>query len=824
MTDPESASLVERVPRRRLLQLGAVGVVSGLAGCGSDESGQPAAESPTPDPDDGDQNPSASEAADRSHSDSQTLTGRIVDVHGNPVGDVTVELYRTAPREQFAATTTDSGGQFGFDDFSLGAETDAVLLVAKNGAGADSDGSLSAGDWFHTRLYGSGTQQQFTLTDGDLGTIPLDRELFVPPSAVEDDTGNPLGMVTFWRYVGNEFQQRYQGLDSPTRQRFHIEVTNTNRGADPGPGGNETGIEAITGEAYDLSSGLFSLTVPEDDVFVDYGSQDDLSMEPSLEVTGVETASPTVDSQPIERWHPGKTGLPAADVLPAIDAERFQRLSTTDANAIDRVEEGQGRIFSAIPMVGSFYDLVDTIDWAIGDSFTRSAELVTTSGEIDPNTQDTVELAWKSDTSSITRDEAAVVCTVPVEFQYDGEKTSTFVAQSEWNYETDNTDPEGNGLFRWEVARGPHGHIGGETVSNSKQENTATSGEVVMEITTDSEVLSSPTVSGSSLYVGSTDNHLYAIDTETNTEQWRFRTDGEVYSSPTVDSGTVYVGSGLGREPGDTSLYAIDADSGEQKWRFETGDKVKASPVVHENTVYVPSRDGFLYAVAAQSGEEQWRARVGFTAESSPSISDGRIYVGSFDGRLYAFSVETGEELWRVETDDLVRSSPTYADGTVYVGSSDSDLYAVDAETGRIEWQFSTEPTEFGVQSSPTVAGSTVYVGAYDSKLYAVDAATGRKEWAFPTGERILSSPTVVDGRVYVGSHDGHLYAVDRETGEQIWRVPTDEAVFSSPTAVSGKIYFGSNDGSIYGVSLGIDGQSEGSRNRLRTLGHHDRS
>jgi len=59
-----------------------------------------------------------------------------------------------------------------------------------------------------------------------------------------------------------------------------------------------------------------------------------------------------------------------------------------------------------------------------------------------------------------------------------------------------------------------------------------------------------------------------------NTELWRFPTGDGVYSSPAVADGTVYVGSE------DKNLYAIDAVTGKEKWRFPTGDRVYSSPAV----------------------------------------------------------------------------------------------------------------------------------------------------------------------------------------------------------------------------------------------------
>ena len=58
------------------------------------------------------------------------------------------------------------------------------------------------------------------------------------------------------------------------------------------------------------------------------------------------------------------------------------------------------------------------------------------------------------------------------------------------------------------------------------------------------------------VYVGSYDNKLYAINGKTGVKLWEFETGGFVSSSPAIRSdGTVYVGSS------DKKLYAIKTDS-----------------------------------------------------------------------------------------------------------------------------------------------------------------------------------------------------------------------------------------------------------------------
>jgi hypothetical protein len=94
---------------------------------------------------------------------------------------------------------------------------------------------------------------------------------------------------------------------------------------------------------------------------------------------------------------------------------------------------------------------------------------------------------------------------------------------------------------------------------------------------------------------------------EAGTVEWCFETGGAVKSSPTVVDGTVYFGSI------DTHLYAVDAESGCELWRFETGGAVESSPIVVDGTVYVGSDDGNLYGISAgvEGSSEDSRVRQG---------------------------------------------------------------------------------------------------------------------------------------------------------------------------------------------------------------------
>jgi len=311
--------------------------------------------------------------------------------------------------------------------------------------------------------------------------------------------------------------------------------------------------------------------------------------------------------------------------------------------------------------------------------------------------------------------------------------------------------------------------------------------------TTGAEVVSSPAIGADgTIYVGSVDNNLYAINPD-GSQKWSFTTGDWVSSSPAIGAdGTIYVGSF------DYNLYAINPD-GSQKWSFTTGDCVHSSPAIRaDGTIYVGSADWKLYVINPD-GSQKWSFTTGYWVGSSPAIgADGTIYVGSNDNNLYAINPD-GTEKWSFTTGDMVFSSPAIgADGTIYVGSNDNNLYAINPD-GSQKWSFTTGSY---VDSSPAIgADGTIYVGSGDDNLYAINP-DGSQKWSFTTGGDVFSSPAIgADGTIYVGSWDNNLYAINPD-GSQKWSFTTGDYVVSSPAiGADGTIYVGSNDNNLYAIT-----------------------
>jgi len=303
-----------------------------------------------------------------------------------------------------------------------------------------------------------------------------------------------------------------------------------------------------------------------------------------------------------------------------------------------------------------------------------------------------------------------------------------------------------------------------------------------------------PAVVDGTVYFVSDDGNLYAADIISGTEKWHCDIGNKIVrklpapggsgtgetwdymqSSPTFNQGTVYVGSG------DSSVYAIDAQNGTLKWKTKTGGIVRSTPFVEDTVVYVGSFDGFIYALSTNTGSLIWRFNTtGQTYQAvqpSPRVVNGIVYCGSRSAFFYALNASTGQELWKYDYQgSWVESSAIIVNGVVYVGSSDlRTVFAFDAQTGRKLWERAVTGYPW---STPAYDNGTIYIGTSNTNtagqtpklgyLYALNATTGKEYWNKPTRVTeyltgVVSSPIVSNGTVYFGGLDSLVYAVSSD-------------------------------------------------------------
>jgi outer membrane protein assembly factor BamB len=307
---------------------------------------------------------------------------------------------------------------------------------------------------------------------------------------------------------------------------------------------------------------------------------------------------------------------------------------------------------------------------------------------------------------------------------------------------------------------------------------------------------SSPAIgSDGTIYVGSLDDTLYAINSD-GTLKWRYGTAGKVRSSPAIASdGTIYVGSD------DSCLYAVNSD-GTLGWKFRTYGRISSSPAIAaDGAVCFGTWNGDIYALNS-GGTPKWSYLTGSRMSASPAIAaDGTVYIGSEGGEMYALNAD-GTYKWRYGTNGLFQSAPAIAaDGTVYVGAEGDPLHnflALNPDS-TLKWGY---VAGLHVRSAPAVASDgTVYFGSSTPDYVYAFNPDGTQKWKYQTGGGVYAGPAIAsDGTIYVGADDHCLYAL-KPDGTLKWRYETDGNIESSPTIGSdGTVYFTSDDGYLYAL------------------------
>ncbi|MDP7011282.1 MAG: PQQ-binding-like beta-propeller repeat protein, partial [Verrucomicrobiota bacterium] len=284
------------------------------------------------------------------------------------------------------------------------------------------------------------------------------------------------------------------------------------------------------------------------------------------------------------------------------------------------------------------------------------------------------------------------------------------------------------------------------------------------------------------IYIGSTaDDTLYEVDDEKYLEpglpragapyfevlltqaasdhKWRYDSTDKIWGSPAIaPDGTIYIGSD------DDGLHAVNPTDGTRKWRFDCGGKVYSSPALAlDGTIYVGSLESdTIWAItdSGASGTQKGKYVTGGDVRSSPAIGvDGTVYCGSNDDKLYAFT-DNGPgnfvKKWEFPTPGGdVWAAPSVADDdTIVVGSRNSNLYGLTDNGGsyNVEWTYDTGTGNLdntGPNTStrsdiygPVVVGAdgTIYFGTEVGEIHTVHpekistwpASTGLANSAWP--------------------------------------------------------------------------------------------
>jgi len=257
-----------------------------------------------------------------------------------------------------------------------------------------------------------------------------------------------------------------------------------------------------------------------------------------------------------------------------------------------------------------------------------------------------------------------------------------------------------------------------------------TNGEVIDRLPRDGivgPIIGGPVVADGVVYVASIDANVYAFDTTSGSEIWRFETEDKIWATPVLHQDTLIIGSF------DKKLYAIDIADGSLKWSYEAGGPIAAEALVFENTVYFGSFDRSFYAVNLSDGSSKWQFTAGSWFWAAPLEYNGEIYAPCLDKNVYVLDAAQGTEIEKYELSGQLVSSPVLLDNMIVVATKEGKLHIINGDTRSIRLLVDLRilaDLELSVSAPLAASEGIIYIHAQGKEtVYAINLETREVVW-----------------------------------------------------------------------------------------------
>jgi len=298
--------------------------------------------------------------------------------------------------------------------------------------------------------------------------------------------------------------------------------------------------------------------------------------------------------------------------------------------------------------------------------------------------------------------------------------------------------------------------------------------------------------------VGTRDGRLHAFDPD-GVLVWTFQADARFDAAPRIDRDTVYVGSNDGR------LYALEIGSGKMRWKYEAQEEVGTTPTVTGDLVLVMTLQDTLLAVDAKTGAWKWHhrreQREGFTLRgAAPVLVVDDLAIGAYsDGTVAVLDVASGTVRWERKIapagDFMDVDSLRTASGRLYAAAYSGAVYALDVRSGQQQWELKT-PT-----ATRLALGPGVLVAVTTTQILGISPGDGKARWTIPLEGDATADPVIVGSRAAVPNGKALVW-VDTASGRVLRRFNPGTGVSASPAVNGRRVYVISNAGALIALDL----------------------
>jgi outer membrane protein assembly factor BamB len=278
-------------------------------------------------------------------------------------------------------------------------------------------------------------------------------------------------------------------------------------------------------------------------------------------------------------------------------------------------------------------------------------------------------------------------------------------------------------------------------------------------------IYGTPVISGDSVYVAGYNGRVYAYKTANMAYRWNYPVDGYLGSfvgGAVIYNNKLFIGSS------DEKVYALDTVTGAKVAEYKTKGKIWGTPAIDETTgtLFIGSYDKSLYALSTDDLSLKWSFETKGSIISQPLISKGVVYFGSFDKNIYAVNIADGSLKWKFTGQNWFWAKPALFNGKLYAACLDHFVYVLDPLTGTAVH----DAYDMGnpVSSDPAIVDNLIIFTTREGSIYKIDTTTMDKTLVINLGMTIDGPLMAYKGIIYIHPQTAIMILVDPVTGKKV--------------------------------------------------------
>lgn len=281
---------------------------------------------------------------------------------------------------------------------------------------------------------------------------------------------------------------------------------------------------------------------------------------------------------------------------------------------------------------------------------------------------------------------------------------------------------------------------------------------------------------GNTLYGGSIDRKVYAVNLINGDVRWSSRLPGMIVGGVLLAGDTVFAASS--RPEG--RIYALRRPSGKQIWRVST-PPIGAPLALIGGMLVAQTQRGEVLGVDPGTGKIRWRRRVGVARAAAAPAASGGVLVSTTDSLVRLMSAD-GRVTHRVVSPGTIVSPWLVHQGALVAGTTDSQVVSINPADLSRNWTLRVDAPVLG---SPAAMGDTLYLATRSGTVYRIQPGPEPELKRIVALSWPVTTPVTIVGRqILLGGADGTIRAL-RPDGSEIWRVRVWRPVEVGPIALS---------------------------------------